>query len=304
MFRTSRPPFDLFAPPYDRLIPLEAAGDLVGDPELRPGLSLVWHLGRGKPTQDLQPALNRPGGVSLVVILPPAPRLRQNPDIFRVVEACRPHSILPFHEEAVPEELSALLRRPPSDLPAQVTDYLAWRGLRVDLDTRRLIRRAVELSEEVTTVSALSRRVYLSRRALGRRFLNAGLPVPSHLLHFSRVLRAAIRLQESAESIATVANALGYPDGFSMSNQMYRLTGARPSDARSRLGWEWLVEAWLRVEAREGGLRARLKGADGTEGASRGAQRQARRRGPGTPRRSRRTGLERGPGDGAAAEAG
>lgn len=304
MFHGSHPPFELFAPPYNRLFPLEAAGDLVGDPKLHPGVALVWHLGRGRPTQDIQPALNRPGGISLMVILPPAPRLRQNPDVFRVIESCRPHSILPYHEEADPEEISALLRRPPTDLPGQVTDYLSWRGLSVSLDTRRVVRRTIEVSDEVTTVSALARRVYLSRRALGRRFLNAGLPVPSHLLHFSRALRAAVRLQSTSDSIAEVAHALGYPDGFSLSNQMHRLAGVRPSEVRPRLGWEWLVEAWLRVEARAGSLGISLGAGAGTDGAASGAHRQAR--GHGTIRRlpSKRTGSRRSQERGGAEETG
>jgi hypothetical protein len=29
---------------------------------------------------------------------------------------------------------------------------------------------------------------------------------------------------------------------------MKRLTGFRPTDVRQRLGWEWVVEAWLRRE--------------------------------------------------------
>ena len=297
MFRSSRMPFDLFAPPYDRLIPLEAVDDLVGEPKLWPGVSLIWHLGRGKPTRDLGPALHRPGGVSLFVVLPPSPRLRQNPDIFRIVESCRPHSILPFHEEPDATEIASLFARPPMDLPSQVTDYLTWRGIQVDLETRRLVRRTVELSDEVSTVSALSRRLYLSRRALGRRFYNAGLPVPSHLLHFSRVLRAAIRLQRTSDSVATVGNALGYADGFALSNQMHRLTGIRPTEVRSRMGWEWLVEAWLRTERAEGGLRATLRGAP-ADGAADGADRQARGQDERRAHRNRWHGSDRGSLDG------
>lgn len=275
MLSATHPPFELFTPPYDRLHPLEAMGDLVGDPRLHSGVAVLWHLGRGKPTRDIQPVLQRPGGIALMVVLPPASRLRQNPDLFRVVESCHPHSIMPFHEEPDPEEVAALLRRPPADFPGQLTDYLAWRGLQVDLDTRRLVRRTAELSEEITTISALARGVYMSRRALGRRFLKAGLPVPSHLLHFCRTLRAAVRLQSTGESVSAAAGALGYPDGFSLSNQMHRLTGVRPSEARNHLGWEWLVEAWLRTEARRGSLRLPLRAGIASETPADGAQRQA-----------------------------
>jgi len=124
----------------------------------------------------------------------------------------------------------------------------------VDPDTRRLLRKTLELSGELRTVSGLARSLYMSRRALGRRFTTRGLPVPSHWLHFGRVLRAAVRLQNPGSTLYAVACELGYPDGFSLSNQMHRLTRLRPSIMKECFGWEWIVEAWLRQEAEEGSL--------------------------------------------------
>ena len=37
-----------------------------------------------------------------------------------------------------------------------------------------------------------------------------------------------------------------------------RLADIRPSETRERLGWEWIVEAWLRQEATTGGLEVGL----------------------------------------------
>ncbi|MDX1495510.1 MAG: hypothetical protein R3253_15690, partial [Longimicrobiales bacterium] len=88
----------------------------------------------------------------------------------------------------------------------------------------------------------------------GRRLMTRGLPVPSHWLQMGRLLRLSSRLQNSEESIASIAYDAGYPDGFSLSNQMQRLIGYRPSQVRDYLGWEWVLEAWLRKEAEEGGL--------------------------------------------------
>jgi AraC-like DNA-binding protein len=90
---------------------------------------------------------------------------------------------------------------------------------------------------------------------MGRRLQNRGLPVPSHWLQLGRLLRVASRLQNSQATISSVAFEHGYPDGFSLSNQMERLIGHRPSDVREWLGWEWLVESWLQREAARGGLR-------------------------------------------------
>lgn len=116
------------------------------------------------------------------------------------------------------------------------------------------------MSVTTQTLSALAKGIYLSRRALGRRFQQRGLPVPSHWLQFCRILRVAIRVQNTEESLHTIARALGYPDGFTLSNQAERLIGVRPSLMRQRLGWEWVAEAWLERETLSGGLHVTLRG--------------------------------------------
>ena len=186
--------------------------------------------------------------------------LDSEPQLLRVVKACRPHSILPFHHEPHVDDLTALLRREPEDLSVEIMDYLQWRGINVDIEVRRLIRKTIDLSSELRSVTALARSLYLSRRALGRRFLTNGLPVPSHWLHFGRVLRASLSLQSSGMTLAEAASRFGYPDGFALSNQMHRLVGVRPSDARQYLGWDWLVEAWIHTEAASGGFSSHMWG--------------------------------------------
>ena len=50
------------------------------------------------------------------------------------------------------------------------------------------------------------------------------------------------------------ASRHGYPDGFSLSNQMKRLTGVRPSEVKERIGWEWVLERWIQRELASGGF--------------------------------------------------
>ncbi len=252
-------PLSLFSPPYNRLEPLRWDDRRFAQPS-GPGTGLVWQLGLGSWNGVFKVVRRRPPGMALVVILPATVDLDSEPQLLRVVEACRPHSILPFHREPQVDDLSGLLRREPEDLSVEVMDYLQWRGINVDIEVRRLIRRTIDLSSELRSITALARSLYLSRRALGRRFLTNGLPVPSHWLHFGRVLRAALCLQSSGVTLAEAASRLGYPDGFALSNQMQRLVGVRPSDTRRYLGWEWLVEAWIRTEAASGGFSSHMWG--------------------------------------------
>jgi AraC-like DNA-binding protein len=218
------------------------------------GTALLWNLDAGEVVPGSRAVSVRPAGVALFVILPKTSDLEGNDTLLRLMTRCRPHSVLPHLSEVDVEEIAAILRRFPSQFALEVSDYLSWRGLEVDIGTRRLIRKTFELSAELRTVSGLARSLYMSRRALGRRFMTRGLPVPSHWLHFGRILRGSMRLQNRETSLFQVGCELGYPDGFSFSNQMKRLTGLRPSIMRDCFGWEWVVEAWLRKEAETGNL--------------------------------------------------
>ncbi len=243
-----------FFPPYRTLEPIDHPREIPRIPAPPMGAALLWNLREGDWGSGYRAVRDRPPGVALMVLLPPAAELEGTDKFLELIENCRPHSVLPFLEEVEPGELTAILRHFPSEFALEVTDYLTWRGVEVDLDTRRLIRKTLELSENLTTVAGLARALYMSRRALGRRFMTRGLPVPSHWLHLGRILRASLRLQASEETLFAVACELGYPDGFSLSNQMRRLTGLRPSIMRECFGWEWIVEAWLYREAHAGSI--------------------------------------------------
>lgn len=246
--------FSILAHPYERLVPVTG-----GRPELkaaarRPGSALIWHMNAPDYTKQKATVEERPGGLALIAILPAGVDLDTDAEVIHALHLCRPHGLLPYHGTPCASDLAAVLRQPPIDLPAEVTDYLSWRGLVVDREMARLLRRIIELSGDLRSISALSRGMYVSRRALGRRLLRGGLPAPSHWMQLARILKLTSRLQNSEESIFSAACDLGYPDGFSLSNQMHRVIGYRPSQVREYLGWEWIMEAWLRREAEGGGL--------------------------------------------------
>src|SRR5690606_23081172 len=126
--------------------------------------------------------------------------------------------------------------------------YLTRHGLIDDPAVESFVQRVCELAPEIQSVSQLAKRLYTSRRTLGRQFAGADLPVPSHWLGFARVLHVALHLQREPQAIVRIAMNMGYPDGFTLSNQMKRLIGMRPTELRGYVGWEWIVEAWLERE--------------------------------------------------------
>jgi AraC-like DNA-binding protein len=263
MSQTRTSPFQLLAPPYTELLPLGEDEDFPRSPRTLRGVALVWRMASGHRPGHLVRASGRPGGLALIAILPPSERVIQLHDrVLEVLEEARPLAVLPHHPMEEVGELRALLRKEPENPGSEFLDFLKWRGLAMDQETRRIVSRTMELSGELRTLGALARGVYLSRRALGRRFQQRGLPVPSHWLQFCRLLRVLYQLQNTQRPLSTIARSLGYPDGFTLSNQMERRVGVRPSVVRERLGWEWFAEAWLRKEWEDGGLTRPLRGYD------------------------------------------
>ncbi len=255
--RSRRCAVSLLGPPYSHLHEVDIA-----DP-MQPqggGWIMAWDLEADGWSDATDFVTSRLAGVALAIILPDSDERAPLVPILRAVQKTRPQAVLPYHDIPRPHEIAQVIRRPPVSLASSVTDYLDWRGFSVDPTTRAIIQRTIELSAKLSTITDLARNLYVSRRALGRRLLNSGLPVPSHWLHIARLIRATIRLQNTTESLFQVATSLGYPDGFSMSNQMHRLCGVRPQHTRERYGWEWVFESWLVREVAIGGVTSKVVG--------------------------------------------
>ena len=244
-------PVLLLGPPYRQLQAVNLTDP--AQPQ-EGGWSMTWNLGNERWRDGEQLVTDRLAGIPLVIILPDGNDRLSVLRILRMIERTRPQVVLPHHHVPSPREIATVIRRPPTSLASSVTDYLDWRGIPLDPDTRKIVRRTLELSDRVQTITALARNLYMSRRALGRRLLAQSLPVPSHWLQIARILRVTLMLQNTDASLFRIATSLGYPDGFSLSNQMKRLCGIRPLEARQRLGWEWLFETWLAREAERGTL--------------------------------------------------
>ena len=75
----------------------------------------------------------------------------------------------------------------------------------------------------------------------------AGVPGPGKWLAAAHAVHAALRLQaDESLPLLTIAVECGYSDHSSLSRQSLRLFGVRPGAIRRTLGWEWLLDRWLR----------------------------------------------------------
>ncbi|MFP4624553.1 MAG: helix-turn-helix domain-containing protein [Gemmatimonadota bacterium] len=214
-----------------------------------PGGAVVWFMA---PVGNIYPELDwvseRPGWLPLFIVLPEPEDVLPIAPILRVLPELGPRGVVPVAGRGLEPALRTLLASPPRALPAAVADQLEHAGLVPDPRTRAVVETIFGAAPNVRSIETLAARMCQSRRTLGRFFRDRDLPVPSHWLQFARILHVAIHIQNTRASINRVSARFGYNDGFTMSNSMKRLTGHRPSFVREHLGWEWIIEAWLRRE--------------------------------------------------------
>jgi AraC-like DNA-binding protein len=237
----------LFRPPYQFCEPL----DLDWRPRVsEPGTAAVWFM---VPEASVYPELEwlweRPRTMPFFIVLPEPEDIPPLASVLRSVPDLGPRGVLPSVATGTMSALRTLLAAPPRSLAPAVADLLTDMGRVPDSETRQRIEAIFARASHTASIDELSVALCQSRRTLGRFFAARGLPVPSHWLQFARILHVSIQLQNTRTNIGRVSMRFGYPDGFTMSNSMKRLTGYRPSFVREHLGWEWIVAAWLGSES-------------------------------------------------------
>jgi AraC-like DNA-binding protein len=214
-----------------------------------PGVAVVWFLSLETPSYaELDWLWERPRSLPLFVVLPEPEDVPSLATVLRSIPELSPRGVLPSVATGTMAALRTLLASPPRSLSQATADLLTELGWVPDLETRARIELIFARAPHTSSIDQLSTALCQSRRTLGRFFAERGLPVPSHWLQFARILHVAVQLQNTRTNINRVSSRFGYPDGFTMSNSMKRLTGYRPSFVREHLGWEWIVAAWLRSE--------------------------------------------------------
>lgn len=204
--------------------PEEVWGDVAAlVPQLRarfPAAPVVLRVGRDAEGGDLEWA-RRAGGLRVRAVLlegePPRPRLRR----------------ILTDATSLPEDLEQWL---PMRLPGLAPGVV------------QLACGIVRLAPRFTEVGALLGGIGLAERTVRTWFQRAGIPGPGKWLATAHAVRAALRLQADERApLLTLAVDCGYCDHSSLSRQTLRLFGVRPGAIRGTLGWEWLVDRWLRA---------------------------------------------------------
>jgi AraC-like DNA-binding protein len=238
----------ILAPPYEVLNPIDTKWE---PPPGTNGVAIVWHVtSHAIISGEFEWIRNRPRGIACALVLPPAIEIPRIASFLSRLSDLEPNAVLPSGRLVTPRGLKTALSGGSQNLPRAVSAYLTRHRIVTSTQVRSEVFRIFQLAPNTATVSRLCRQMFLSRRTLGRHFGHHRLPVPSHWLQFARLLHVLMRSQTERVALFRLAVAAGYPDGFTFSNQVKRLTGVRPTEARALIGFEWLIEAWLAREAR------------------------------------------------------
>jgi AraC-like DNA-binding protein len=113
----------------------------------------------------------------------------------------------------------------------------------------RLLMAAAKVAAQVGTAQALGRHLYVSERTLFRQCESAGLPPPSQLLRWLRILRAAELLDTRKWPVEVVGIACGYADAASFRRGCYALVQCGPRSLRQAGALDTVAEAFRRALA-------------------------------------------------------
>jgi AraC-like DNA-binding protein len=148
------------------------------------------------------------------------------------------------------EPLRAQLRRSltsATSVPDEIERWLPIRLPGLPPAVGQMIGLIVRLAPGFAEVSALLGTLGHAERTVRTWFRRAGVPGPGKWLAAAHAVHASLRLQaEDSTPLLTIAVECGYSDHSSLSRQSLRLFGVRPGIIRRTLGWEWLLDRWLR----------------------------------------------------------
>lgn len=236
----------LAAPPYTHLVPLIAEGrlpraavlvlDVRGPDEAGPPLAQAVTAARTR-----FPAA--PVVVRVAAASPVALRVAQSAPRLRV------RAVVGTDEPLAPA-LRSLLPHPAA-LGDDVVEWMGVRGHPLSPSAAALVRHLVDTSATCARVADALARAGQSERTARHCMRVRALPPPSAWHQASRALHAVLRIQAEPDvHVLTVAEDCGYSDHSGLSRQLARTFGVGVSAVRGTVGWEWLLDRWLRSRAR------------------------------------------------------
>ncbi|MQA92848.1 MAG: helix-turn-helix domain-containing protein [Gemmatimonas sp.] len=240
-------PVLLFRPPYGELDLRPAFPEFGGSGALAGGVLGVQVC---RPRVDLyalraflRDLIHRRPEVPVVVLL-------QMPPEEAVLAAARLAALRCRAVIRLGPELPTILREvltDPATLGRDVVDWLRLRSIRPSPNQADLLERIFTDAPNHSELATLLGDQHISPSSARARLRKRGLPPPSRWLQAARAIHAALRIQARPEaSVTAIALQLGFTDHSALVHLLRRSLGVSVRQIRGTLGWEWLLDRWLR----------------------------------------------------------
>jgi AraC-like DNA-binding protein len=109
-----------------------------------------------------------------------------------------------------------------------------------------LLSYCIQNGRSSLTVESVASALNVHRKTLVARMSGAGLPTPSALIAWCRLLACGRALEDKGRTIEQIALMHDFPSGASLSNMVKRYTGLRTTEVRERGGLSCVLRAFKR----------------------------------------------------------
>lgn len=231
-----------FAPPVTLVVVGARAGDISDGPDSAEWAGLI----REFPACAFVLAVGGPGSA----------RRR-----LRAADSAGAHEVLIGGSEATPAAVAVRLRLAEERLVLRLVDRLFWPTERAR--TLAILTNAILTAAAGGDARSLATRLGVDRRSLSQWCSAARLPPPRRLLAWTRLLLAALLLDNPWRSVGEVAAQCGYAHRVAFTTACRNLAGSTPRDLRAR-GALTAVRSALRADLKRYRSRAVVPAPPGT----------------------------------------
>jgi AraC-like DNA-binding protein len=135
----------------------------------------------------------------------------------------------------------------PITLARDVVDWLQLRPIRLNPNQAHLLDRIFAAAPHHADLTTLLEHFRIPQSSARFRLRKRGLPSPNRWFQVARAIHAALRLQARPDQgVATIARQLGFADHSALAHLLRRSINVTANEVRGTLGWEWLLDRWLR----------------------------------------------------------
>lgn len=228
----------------------------------REGLVVVWEIrstngGPVLPHATRSVLRRRPATLDLLVTHPRPSTSRDRAfreAVEEITRPLRPTAVLTGCLNGHTAGVRQLLGKPTRGLAGEIVELLLYRGLVMHSVLQQVAEEILREALPFGECDGARHEHDFDERRVRRMFDQAGLPGPERWMQLGKVIAFVMAYRGGDSTLASAAHQVGEPDPDVVLRQLRTLTGVEADELVLRLGWRWVLEAWIQKEMSEGGF--------------------------------------------------